>query len=184
MKQLSHYLLENPCHQRQLEKNPQPAGRSMTLLFSKPVCKWSNQVYLATICLPNSRGDLAKQRSYYLPENLCRRHSRRNPSQVVEARRALFSKPVYRQVKPCISCCKPVKALINLSLRVVSYRHNKALAARPHPHSIIPIVYLQRCLNKYYMYSSALNSIIMCLCLHNNTMHNCHKNKAVASQRS
>ena len=33
-----------------------------------------------------------------------------NPSQLAEAQRALFSKPVYKEVKPDVSCYKPVKA--------------------------------------------------------------------------
>ena len=57
--------------------------------FSKPVCKWSKPGISCYNMSTNSQGDLAKQHSYYLPENLCRRRSRRNPSQLVEARRAL-----------------------------------------------------------------------------------------------
>ena len=140
MKQCSHYLPENQCRPDTREETLASWQEQDTRFSQNLSINKSNRVYLATnqlrhclrshgrealarIHLPNSQGGLAKQRSQYLPENPCRRHSRRNSSQLAEARCALFSKPV----KPGISCYKPVKVLFTLAwsrgtqLRLVPY---------------------------------------------------------------
>ena len=97
-----------------LEKDTQPAGRSMTCAFLKTGLS-INWVYLrhrlrypARIRLPNSQGGLAKLHLHALPENPCRRCWRRNSSQLEEARRALSqnkSNQVYlatNQLRHCL----------------------------------------------------------------------------------